>query len=237
MKTLDIEELVRSAVARTTRQRSSEIADAMTLRELGLDDADAQELRLRLVKAASPRRLTASKLERALPITPDSTVKAVIAGVRKISPARTAKARGGADLGDPRRHQAQIAVISALSEVSPNVDFSQIRPKMKLGKDLGLDAVAIAEAKIGVLRALPGKEFSKALSAVDVRPSSTVEAVVDQVLRVMSGDVTTGRKGLVAPAPARARPARKDTTSLSRRRAFPAPGLGLAGDINTGKKG
>lgn len=202
MTKLSVEELVRAVVARSTRGRSPEqISDTATLGDLGYDDADAQELRLRLVKATSSARSTASKLERVLPITPDSTVRGVVKGLQRILPARAAKATSGRDLGDPRHREAETAVIVALSEVSPNLDFSQIALEMKLGKDLGLDAAAIAEAKIGVFKTLRNEGFSGSFSTIQVSLSSTVEAMVDQIHGVLSANVATGRGGFASSLP------------------------------------
>ena len=243
MTKLSVEELVRAVVARSVRGRSpGQIANAMTLRELGYDDADTQELQLRLIKAVSPRRPTASKLEQALPIAPDSKVAAVIEGLQAILPARAVKG-GGEDLGDPRRREVEVAVIAALSEISPNVDFSQVEAEMKLGKDLGLDATAIAEARIGAFKTLLGKAFAAPLSTVQVGPSSTVEIMVELVHGAFPTGAARGGKALASSLPGdvgTGRKGNKETGIVAsgnvgaggKRVAGPLPG-----DVGTGRKG
>jgi hypothetical protein len=221
MRKLSVEELVRAAVARSTGNHSPEhISDTATLQDLGYDDADAQELRLRLARATSTARSVAARFQHASPITPTSTVKAIVADLARALPradrerarlrARPAvkAARDGRVTGDARRG-TEAAVIAALSEVSPVLDFSQIAPEMKLGKDLGLDRPAIAEAMIGTLKTLRKYGVSRSFATLQIEQSSTVEAMVDLVhgalvsshkarsaeLAPLPSDVVTGRKG------------------------------------------
>jgi hypothetical protein len=194
MDKLNVEELVRAAIARSTGHQSpGSIRDAAKLRDLGYDEADVLELKTRLMRAVSRKKpANLAKLRVALNVTPESSVKSVITRLQKVLPPSAGRPAAGTM---KRGREVQAAVVTVLSEKTPKFDFTQIEPGMTLGADLGLDEPAIAEAKIQVFKTLGGKDFSDFEASVKVGGKSTVKGMVDSVCASLPGDDTIDNKG------------------------------------------
>jgi hypothetical protein len=194
MEKLDVEELVRAAVAAAVEHRSPwQITLETSLSELGYGDAGAYELTIRLFRAVPRKKAaTLASFARDLNITPASTVGSIVGSLRNLLPERLS---ASSKLSLTRQREVEAAVLAAVSEKASKADFARLRPEMKLG-ELGLDELAIADVKISVFRTLGGSDFPRFNKDVIVDPTSTVRSTADKMaMALLPGNDPTKVKG------------------------------------------